>query len=88
MLFRSRQCVVVEDAAVGLRAAKAAGMRTLVTYTASTAREDFYGLGADAKLSDLCATKDGKALTLDAIFGPIEKLGWESEPELLRGIKD
>ena len=33
---------------VGLRAATAAGMQCLITYTPSTAREDFYGSGAAA----------------------------------------
>jgi len=46
------QCVVVEDSMVGLRAAKAAGMKCIITYTAETAGEDFYGTGADAKLLD------------------------------------
>lgn len=27
--------------------------RCLITYTPSTAREDFYGMGADAKIKDL-----------------------------------
>mmetsp|Transcript_8153 Transcript_8153/g.13185 ORF Transcript_8153/g.13185 Transcript_8153/m.13185 type:complete len:358 (-) Transcript_8153:34-1107(-) len=46
------QCVVVEDSMVGLRAAKAAGMKCIITYTVQTADEDFYGTGADAKLLD------------------------------------
>eukprot|EP00536_Pseudo-nitzschia_multiseries_P014956 jgi/Psemu1/216403/e_gw1.795.22.1 len=46
-------CVVVEDSSVGLAAAKAAGMRCIITYTESTATEDFYGKGADAKVPDL-----------------------------------
>jgi HAD superfamily hydrolase (TIGR01509 family) len=47
------QCVVIEDSLVGLRAAVGAGMRCVVTYTASTAGEDFYVEGASAKLLDL-----------------------------------
>ena len=39
------QCVVVEDSLVGLRAAKAAGMKCMITYTVQTAAEDFYGDG-------------------------------------------
>ena len=58
-------CVVVEDSLVGLRAAKAAGMRCVVTYTASTAREDFYAEGADAKLPDMSAGVDATMLFAD-----------------------
>ena len=45
-------CVVVEDSMVGLRAAKAAGMKCVITYTPQTVAEDFYAAGADAKLLD------------------------------------
>ena len=38
-------CVVVEDSMVGLRAAKAAGMACVITYTEQTAAEDFYAEG-------------------------------------------
>lgn len=48
----SDACVVVEDSIVGLRAAKAAGMKCVVTYTEQTADQDFYALGADAALLD------------------------------------
>jgi beta-phosphoglucomutase-like phosphatase (HAD superfamily) len=47
------RCVVIEDSIVGLKAAKSAGMRCIITYTDSTASEDFYGLGADAKVPNL-----------------------------------
>lgn len=40
------RCVVIEDSLVGLRAAKAAGMRCVVTYTASTKDQDFFAEGA------------------------------------------
>ena len=50
--LRNADCVVIEDSIVGLRAAKSAGMRCIVTYTLQTADEDFYGEGADAKLLD------------------------------------
>ena len=43
---------MVEDSIVGLRAAKSAGMRCVITYTEQTEGEDFYGFGADAKLLD------------------------------------
>jgi len=59
------QCVVVEDSLVGLRAAKAAGMHCLITYTASTEREDFYAEGAQAKMLNL------GGVALDDIFGPL-----------------
>ena len=48
-------CVVVEDSMVGLRAAKAAGMKCVITYTPQTEAEDFYAMGADAKLLDFGA---------------------------------
>lgn len=56
-------CIVVEDSLVGLRAAKAASMRCVITYTTSTEREDFYGEGADAKMLDF-----SKRPKLDALF--------------------
>jgi beta-phosphoglucomutase-like phosphatase (HAD superfamily) len=46
-------CVVIEDSLVGLRAAKGAGMKCIITYTESTKEEDFYGEGADAVVADL-----------------------------------
>lgn len=55
-------CVVIEDSLVGLRAAKGAGMKCIITYTVSTKDEDFYGEGADAVLEDLSRVK------LDTIF--------------------
>mmetsp|Transcript_26426 Transcript_26426/g.76263 ORF Transcript_26426/g.76263 Transcript_26426/m.76263 type:complete len:202 (+) Transcript_26426:1-606(+) len=76
------RCVVVEDSMVGLRAAKAAGMKCIITYTASTEGEDFYGEGADAKVPDLGSRK----VTLDSIFAPLRKDGLNVE--LLAGIKD
>ena len=57
------RCVVVEDSLVGLRAAKAAGMKCVITYTDQTADQDFYGEGADAKLLDF-----GDGVGIDAIF--------------------
>ena len=47
------RCIVVEDSVVGLKAAKAAGMKCIISYTSSTAKEDFKGLGADEVLADL-----------------------------------
>jgi len=74
------RCVVVEDSMVGLRAAKAAGMKCIITYTESTKSGDFYGEQADAKVPDL------SNVNLDSVFGPLRKNGLDSE--LLAGIKD
>ena len=76
------KCVVVEDSLVGLRAAKGAGMRCLITYTSSTESEDFYGEGADAKVPEL----GSKGVTLDMIFGPMREKG--DDAEILTGVKD
>jgi len=62
------RCVVIEDSLVGLKAAKAAGMRCIITYTESTKGVDFYREGADAKLPDL-----GKVQLAD-IFDPLRNL--------------
>lgn len=40
-------------------------MKCLITYTKSTEKEDFFGSGADAKVSDLGSA----AVTLDKLFG-------------------
>ena len=82
----ARQCVVIEDSAVGLRAAKSANMRCIITYTDSTASEDFYELEADAKVSSLKC--DNGQVTLDRIFDPMKDGNWEDEPELLAEIRD
>ena len=71
-------CVVVEDSLVGLRAAKAAGMKCVITYTASTEREDFYAEGADAKLFDMSAGVEPKMLFADG----------KPQADLLAGLKD
>lgn len=76
------RCVVVEDSMVGLRAAKAAGMKCVITYTTSTEGEDFYGEGADAKVPEL----GSRGVTLESIFGPLRKDGLSAD--LLPGIKD
>ncbi|GKZ01309.1 hypothetical protein MPSEU_001081900 [Mayamaea pseudoterrestris] len=74
------KCVVIEDSLVGLRAANAAKMKCIITYTASTAAADFYEEGAAAKLSDL------SGVTLEHIFGPLRNDG--DEAEMLVGLKD
>lgn len=76
------QCVVVEDSLVGLRAAKAAKMKTIITYTSSTASQDFYGEGADAIVPDL----ESRKVSLSCIFDPIRADG--PNADILRGIKD
>lgn len=76
------RCVVIEDSIVGLKAAKGAGMRCIITYTSSTENEDFYSLGCDAKVPELGST----GVTLDMIFGPMQKDG--ADAEILTGVRD
>ena len=57
-------------------------MKCIITYTASTEGEDFYGEGSDAKVPDLGSRK----VTLDSIFGPLRRDGLSAE--LLAGTKD
>jgi HAD superfamily hydrolase (TIGR01509 family) len=78
----SDRCVVIEDSLVGLRAAVGANMKCIVTYTNSTADQDFYGEGAAAKVPDLASRK----VTLDSIFAPLRENG--SSAEILVGCKD
>jgi HAD superfamily hydrolase (TIGR01509 family) len=77
------RCVVIEDSLVGLRAAKAAGMRCIITYTASTSGEDFYSEGAAAKLLDL-SQRGG--VSLASIFGA--NLEFDDSAELLVDQRD
>jgi len=79
-----KRCVVVEDSIVGLKAAKGAHMRCLITYTKSTMNEDFYSLGCDAKVPELGSTK----VTLDKIFQPMIDSGFDDKAEILVGVKD
>lgn len=76
------RCVVIEDSIVGLKAAKGAGMRCIITYTTSTENEDFYSLGCDAKVPELGST----GVTLDMIFGPMKVDGVDAE--ILTGVRD
>ncbi|KAM3387905.1 hypothetical protein ACQJBY_010615 [Aegilops geniculata] len=39
--LESKNCLVVEDSVIGLQAAKGAGMSCIITYTPSTANQDF-----------------------------------------------
>ena len=85
------KCVVVEDSRVGFQAAKDAGMRSIITYTDSTADQPFYELGADATVPDLA--NNGNPVTLDAIFGPLREAfnadtTEDQYPELLVDIRD
>lgn len=57
-------------------------MKCVVTYTASTENEDFYEVGANAKVPDLLSRK----VDLNSIFGPLRENGLDAE--LLIGIKD
>ena len=77
-------CVVVEDSIVGLRAAKSAGMKCVITYTEQTVEEDFYGFGADAKMLDfssgvevsLCSPHQNgpdSSLSSAALFHPLTR---------------
>lgn len=75
------RCVVIEDSVVGLKAAKGAGMQCIITYTSSTENEDFYGIGADAKVPDL----GSRGVNLDMIFGPMRK-GLSSD--ILADVRD
>lgn len=61
--FSADECLVIEDSAVGLRAACAAGLATVITVNDYTAEEDF--TGAVAVLSDL-GEPDAPARRLDA----------------------
>jgi len=76
-----KQCVVVEDSIVGLKAAKGAGMRCIITYTTSTENEDFYSMGCDAKVPDL----GSKGVSLDMIFGPMIK---DLDADMLVDVRD
>ena len=76
------QCVVIEDSLVGLKAALAADMKCLITYTSSTASVDFYAQGASAKVPDL----GSRGVGLDDIFGPLRRQG--NHAEIVVGKKD
>ena len=52
--------------------------RCVITYTDSTVSEDFYGKGADAKISSL------KGITLDDLFAPLIA----GDPEILAKQRD
>lgn len=75
------QCVVVEDSLVGLRAAVSANMNCIITYTSSTADQDFYAEGAVAKVPDL----QSRSVTLDTIFAPLRN---GAPATILEGLKD
>ena len=79
--LEASQCVVIEDSMVGLRAAKSASMKCVITYTDQTSYEDFYSEGADAKVPDLSA---GGGITLSSIFDPLKA----GSKELIPDIRD
>lgn len=80
--LRADQCVVIEDSMVGLRAAVGANMKCIITYTSSTADQDFYAEGAAAKVPDL----GSRQVTLQTIFDPLRNVGINAE--ILKGLKD
>lgn len=61
------RCVVVEDSRIGLQAAKAAGMRCLVTTSSYTKDEDF--TEADAVVSELGRSITLSSLTVESLKG-------------------
>lgn len=77
-----KRCVVVEDSLIGLKAAKGAGMKCLITYTKGTANEDFYANGADAKVPEIASS----GVTFGGIFEPLRENGLDSS--ILDGVKD
>ncbi len=68
----SSECLVIEDSSVGLRAARGAGLPTVITVNDYTAAEDF--TGAVAVLSDL-GEPDAPAHRLDAPADLVVDLG-------------
>ena len=77
-----KRCVVIEDSIVGLKAAKGAGMRCIITYTTSTEKEDFYSFGCDAKVPEL----GSKGVNLDMIFRPMMVEGLDAD--ILMDVRD
>jgi HAD superfamily hydrolase (TIGR01509 family) len=75
--LKGRDCVAFEDSANGLRAARAAGIPTVVTPSAYTSRENFDG--ALAVLPDL-----GEPHAPVFLSGPHEPAGWVDLAALLR----
>ena len=73
------RCIVIEDSLVGLRAAKEAHMKCIITYCESTDKVDFYKEGADAKIPNL-----GK-VGLKDILGPLRA---NPHAEVLEGLRD
>ena len=57
-------------------------MKCIITYTPSTAGEDFYGEGASAKVPDL----GSRGVNLSSIFDPLRESGLDAE--LLVSNKD
>lgn len=90
------KCLVIEDSIVGLKAAKAADMKCIITYTDSTATEDFYGLGAEAKVPDLSkvslpmlmdSLRNGEGI-LEGIRDPKEATSNTEKDEVVSFITD
>lgn len=75
-------CIVIEDSLIGLKAAKGAGMKCVITYTSGTEHCDFYGEGADAKVPDL----GSRQVTLNSILGPLREKGLDAP--IMEDIRD
>lgn len=56
-------------------------MKCIITYTTSTENEDFYGIGADAKVPDL----GSRGVNLDMIFSPMKE---DLSAGILENVRD
>jgi beta-phosphoglucomutase-like phosphatase (HAD superfamily) len=81
LALRAAECVAIEDSNIGLRAALAAGLKTIVTVSDYTADDDFSG--ASAVLTGLGAD-DQRALSLQ---GPRPESG-RVDLAFLRAIRE
>jgi HAD superfamily hydrolase (TIGR01509 family) len=73
------RCIVIEDSMVGLRAAVGAGMKCIITPTASTASADFIGEGAAAVVPVL--EGKGYRVKIDDLFAK-EGASSETKPSI------
>ncbi|KAG7034203.1 Haloacid dehalogenase-like hydrolase domain-containing protein, partial [Cucurbita argyrosperma subsp. argyrosperma] len=70
-----RDCLVVEDSVIGLQAATKAGMQCVVTYTTSTANQDFKkAIATYPDLSDIrWRTGDEDCLAVESVVNQERK---------------
>ena len=68
-----KQCVVIEDSLVGMKAGIAAGLKVVVTYTDYTRDQDF--TGADLVIPSMGEIGDDFVLTLDELFPNLVRVG-------------